>query len=185
VVAAADDGGGAHAGEQVQVQGQVPWGLKLTDSHSNARGQQQHGLRRTKTNREGEMEQSSGRLYPEDEEARTGAVLYVPQGGMTKWAAAFACLPISTSTQEMAGRAGGAGGELVCAEVSGLGQRHSQQFSSAVAAKPPSAGAIDVAEKARALAETIAATPRLSCLLPTAARPASSRPGQAHSCSRE
>jgi hypothetical protein len=100
VVAAADDGGGAHAGEQVQ----VPLGLKLTDSHSKARGQQQHGLRRTKTNREGEMEQSSGRLYPEDEEARTGAVLYVPQGGMTKWAAAFACLPISTSTQEMGGQ---------------------------------------------------------------------------------
>jgi hypothetical protein len=50
------------------------------------------------------MEQSSGRLYPEDEEARTGAVLYVPQGGMTKWAAAFACLPISTSTQEMGGQ---------------------------------------------------------------------------------
>jgi hypothetical protein len=84
-----------------------------------------------------------------------------------------------------AGMAGGAGGALVCAEVSRLGQRHSQQFSSAVAAKLPSAGAIDVAEKARALAETIAATPRRSCLLPTAARPTSSRPGQAHSCSRD
>jgi hypothetical protein len=160
VVAAADDGGGAHAGEQVQ----VPLGLKLTDSHSKARGQQQHGLRRTKTNREGEMEQSSGRLYPEDEEARTGAVLYVPQGGMTKWAAAFACLPISTSTQEM----GGHGRRRV-------GMRPSQRARAA--ALPAvlfgrcsktavcgwqglTAGAIDVAEKARALAETIAATPR-------------------------
>lgn len=52
---------------------------------------------------------------------------------MTKWAAAFACLPISNSTQEMGGQAGRAGWRAGCAEVSGLGQRHSQQFSSAVA----------------------------------------------------